>query len=59
MVNTLLNLIIAIAVLIAAWFIIERFSPDPLITKICQIILFVIALVVILKMLLPLAGVGV
>jgi hypothetical protein len=57
MIDTLLNLIIILAVLIVAWFIIVRFSPDPLITKVCQIIIFVIALVVIVKMLLPLAGV--
>ena len=59
MVGTLLNLIIVLAVLIVAWLIIARFSPDPLITKICQIIIFVIALVVVLKMVLPLAGVNI
>lgn len=59
MVGTLLNLIIVLAVLIVAWLIIARFSPDPLITKICQIVIFVIALVVVLKMVLPLAGVNI
>jgi hypothetical protein len=58
MVGGLLNLIIVLAVLIVAWLVIVRFSPDPLITKICQIIIFVIALVVVLKMVLPLAGIG-
>lgn len=57
MVDTLLYLIIAVAVLIVAWFVIERFSPDPLITKICQIIIFIIALFLIVKKLLPLVGV--
>lgn len=57
MIDTLLNFIIIVAVLIVAWFIVERFSPDPLITRICQIVIFVIALVLILKLLLPLAGV--
>jgi hypothetical protein len=52
------NIIIAVAVLIVAWLIIERFSPDPLITKICQIAIFVIALIMILKLVLPLAGVS-
>lgn len=56
MIEALIQLLIILAVLIVAWFIIVRFSPDPLITKICQIIIFVIALVVILKMLLPIAG---
>jgi hypothetical protein len=53
-----INIIIAVAVLIVAWLIIERFSPDPLITKICQIAIFVIALLMILKLVLPLAGVS-
>ena len=59
MIGSLLNLIIVLAILIVAWLIIARFSPDPLITKICQIILFVIALVVVIKMVLPLAGVSI
>jgi hypothetical protein len=59
MVGTLLNLIIILAVLICAWLVIARFSPDPLITKIAQIIIFVIALVVVLKLVLPLAGVNI
>jgi hypothetical protein len=54
----ILNIIIAVAVLIIAWLIVERFSPDPLITKIAQIAIFVIALVLVLKLLLPLAGVS-
>jgi hypothetical protein len=54
----LINLLIVLCVLLVAWFITERFSPDPLITKIVQIILFVIALVVVLRMVLPLAGVS-
>jgi hypothetical protein len=52
------NIIIAVAVLIIAWMIIDRFSPDPLITKICQIAIFVVALLLILKLVLPLAGVS-
>jgi hypothetical protein len=55
---SIMNLIIAVAVLIIAWMIIERFSPDPLITKICQIGIFVVALLLVLKLLLPLAGVS-
>jgi hypothetical protein len=55
---SIMNLIIAVAVLIIAWMIIERFSPDPLITKICQIGIFVVALLLVLKLVLPLAGVS-
>lgn len=58
MIGTLINLIIVLCVLIVAWMVAVRFSPDPLITKIVQIVIFVIALVVILKMILPLAGVS-
>lgn len=56
--NALIQLIIVIAVLIVAWLVLERFSPDPLITRICQIIIFVIALLVVVKMLLPMVGVS-
>jgi hypothetical protein len=54
----MINLIIVLAVLLIAWYIAERFSPDPLITKIVQIVIFVIALIVILKLVLPMAGVS-
>ena len=55
----LVNLIIAIAVCIVAWLCIVRFSPDPLITKIAQIIIFVVIVIVVLKLVLPLAGVSI
>jgi len=54
----IVNLIIAIAVLIAAWWVVQRFSPDPLITKLAQLLIFVVAVVIVLKMVLPLAGMG-
>ena len=54
----LVNLIIIIAVLIVAWMVVARFSPDPLITKIAQIIIFVVAVVIVLRMILPLAGIN-
>jgi hypothetical protein len=54
----LIQLVVALGVLIIAWLITERFSPDPLITRVVQIILFVIALIVIFKLLLPLVGVS-
>ncbi len=59
MMGSLVNLIIVLAVLILELLVAESFSPDPLITKIVQIIIFIIALVVILKMILPLAGVSI
>lgn len=57
MIDSLFGLILIVAVLIVAWFVIERFSPDPLITKICQVVIFLVALFVIVKRLLPLAGI--
>lgn len=56
--ESLIQLIIVLCVLIVAWLVAVRFSPDPLITKIVQIIIFVIALVVILRMIMPLAGIS-
>lgn len=58
MTGLLLEIIIAIAVLIVAWLVAERFSPDPLITKIVQIIIFVVALYLIIAKLLPAVGVS-
>ena len=55
--NDLVKLVIVIAVLIVAWLINDRFSPDPLITKIVQIVIFVIAFIIILTILLPMTGV--
>lgn len=54
--NEFLTLILIVALLIAAWFIVERFSPDPLITKLCQIAIFIAALYVIVKHVWPLVA---
>ena len=56
--DILVTLIIAVCILIVAWFVVERFSPDPLVTKICQIVLFIIALLLVVQKVLPLAGVS-
>ena len=50
----LVPIIIVIAAGLIIWYVAERFSPDPLITKIVQIVVFVIILVVCLTKLLPL-----
>lgn len=49
-------IVIALA-LIIVWCA-ERFSPDPLITKIVQCVVFVAVLVFLLKEFLPLLGIG-
>lgn len=56
--SALVTLLVAVCILIIAWFIVERFSPDPLVTKICQIIIFIVALLLIVQMLLPMVGVS-
>ena len=58
MTHALLQVIIIACALIAAWLVVARFSPDPLITKLAQIVIFVIALYVIVMKLLPMVGVA-
>ena len=54
----LIHLLIVLSVLIVGWLVVQRALPDPLITKIAQIIIFVVAVIVVLRMVLPLAGVS-
>ena len=54
----LVPIIVLIVVALIIWWIAERFSPDPLITKIVQIVLFAVVLIVLLTKLFPLLGFG-
>lgn len=54
--HALIQLIFAVAILLVAWWVVARFSPDPLLTKICQVIIFVLALYLVIKLVLPMAG---
>jgi len=56
--HALFNIIVIICVLMAVWWIAVRYSHDPLITKIVQIGLFLIALWVAFFKILPMAGVN-
>lgn len=56
--SAILSVVIICCLLLAAWFVVERFSPDPLVTKLCQIAIFVIAVYLVVVKLLPLAGVS-
>ena len=58
LVSVLVPIIIIVGVAIIIWIVAERFSPDPLITKIVQIVLFIVVLVILLTKLFPLLGVG-
>jgi hypothetical protein len=56
--SILVPVIVVIAVALIIWYVAERFSPDPLITKIVKIVIFVVVLVMLLLKLVPLLGVG-
>ncbi len=57
MTHALFGIIIVCILLIAYW-IVQRFSPDPLITNIAAVIIFLVALWILVTKLLPLAGVS-
>ena len=54
----LVPLIIVIGVALIIGYITDRFSPDPLITQIVKVVLFVVVLVVLIMKLFPLLGLG-
>ena len=51
-------IIVLVVVALIIWYATERFSPDPLITKIVQVVLFAVVLIVLLTKLFPLLGIG-
>ena len=55
--NEFVRLIVTVAILLAACIIADHFSPHPLLTQLVKIALFVIALIVVVSMVLPMAGV--
>lgn len=57
LVNALIPVIITVVVALIIWYAAERFSPDPFITKIVQIVVFAVVLIVLLLKLVPLLGV--
>lgn len=52
----LVPVIIVVVVALVIWYVAERFSPDPLVTKIIQIVLFAVVLIVLITKLFPLLG---
>ena len=54
----LVPVIIVIIVGLIIWYVAEQFSPDPLITKIVQIVVFGVVLIVLLLKLFPLLGIA-
>jgi uncharacterized membrane protein len=53
----LVPVIVVVVVGLIIWYVAERFSPDPLITKIVKIVIFAVVLIVLLLKLLPLLGI--
>ncbi len=58
MTHALFGIIVIICILLIAYWCLQRFSPDALITQIGSVIIFLIALWVIVTKVLPLAGVS-
>lgn len=54
--NALVPIIIVVVVALIIWYAVERFSPDPFITKIVKIIVFAVVLIVLLTKLVPMLG---
>ncbi len=47
----LVPLLVFLAIVIIIWLVTVRFSPDPLITKIVQIVLFIVVIIRMLSLL--------
>ena len=54
--HAIIPIITIIACALIAWVATDRFSPDPLLTYIVKIVIFVVVLLVIILKLLPMAG---
>lgn len=52
--SILVPVIVVVIIGLIIYWVAERFSPDPLITKIVQVIVFAVVLIVLLTKLLPL-----
>lgn len=58
LVAILVPVITVVVVGLIIWLVAERFSPDPLITKIVQVVVFAAVLIVLLMKLVPLLGIS-
>jgi hypothetical protein len=54
--GVLVPVIVVVMLALIAWWVTERFSPDPLITKIVQVVIFAVVLIVVILKLLPMIG---
>lgn len=51
--SILVPVIVVVVIGLIIYWVAERFSPDPLITKIVQVVVFAVVLIVLLTKLLP------
>jgi uncharacterized membrane protein YwzB len=58
LVNALVPIIILVVVAVIIIWATERFSPDPFITKVIQIVVFACVIIALLIKLVPLLGIG-
>lgn len=58
LIAALVPIIIIVVVALIIWYAAERFSPDPFVTKVVQIVVFAVVLIALLLKLIPLLGVG-
>lgn len=56
LIAVLVPVIVVVVIGLIVWWVAERFSPDPLVTKIVQVVIFAVVLIVIIMKLLPLMG---
>ncbi len=56
LIAVLVPVIVVIVIGLVIYWVAERFSPDPLITKIIQVIVFAVVLIVLVTRLLPLVA---
>jgi hypothetical protein len=56
LVSLLVPIIVVVVIGLIIYWVAERFSPDPLITKIIQVIVFAVVLIVLLTKLVPMLG---
>lgn len=54
LISILVPVIVVVVIGLIVYWVAERFSPDPLITKIVQVIVFAVVLIVVVTKLLPL-----
>lgn len=53
LVALLVDLVVLVCLALVAWYLLQRFSPDPVLTKILGIVIFLIVFIVVVADLFP------